>query len=298
MRIEGTITAMITPFKADGMVDLKGLKNNVRDQIAAGVNFLLVLGTTGEAPTLSDLEQDEVIAATVDASEGSIPVIAGCGTNSTFTTLERVKRATELGVAAVQVVTPYYNRPTQEGLFRHFSDVAEASEVPIMLYDIPKRTGSIFTTETLEKLFLHNNIVSLKDCSGEINHFQDILTASKKTPQVTILAGDDPLTLPLMALGAHGIVSVISNLVPEHVVALTRAMQQGDIISAREIHDKLLPIARAAFVETSPAPIKAMMALSGLASGPCRQPLCPLTHYGEQIIRNAIECLTLTAGTR
>lgn len=279
MRLQGVITALITPFSGDAL-DLEGFKANIEEQIAAGIDGVMPLGSTGEAATLTRLERMEVIRTAVDTVRGRVPVIVGAGTNNTRETIELVAEASELGADALNIVVPYYNRPTQEGLFLHFEAVALSTSLPVVLYNVPGRTGTNLAPETVEKLSQIPNIVAIKEASGCVTQVAKILRCTDSA-QFSVLSGDDALTLPFMAVGAHGIMSVVSNLVPEKMVALVRHIRSGDLQEAQRLHYSLMPLFEAAFFETNPMPIKEMMRLSGRPAGHCRLPLCsvrPETH--------------------
>lgn len=273
MRIEGTITALVTPF-VDQQLDEEGLAQNIQRQIAGGVNGILVLGSTGEASTLSHDEQERVISIAVREAKGKVAVWVGTGSYCTRQTIQRTQRAKELGADGVLVVTPYYNKPTQEGIFRHFEALTSAVEIPVLLYNIPGRCGVNIEPATLLRIAGLPNIVGVKESTGNIQQTSEFIHAvAGKYPNFRVLSGDDSLILPMIALGAVGIISVVSNLIPEQIVALTKAAMQGDFKSAREIHFQLLPFFKVAFIETNPVPIKSAMELCGMPAGACRLPL-------------------------
>lgn len=274
IRIEGAITAMVTPFTPSGELDLDGLKRNVRFQVESGISGLVPLGTTGESPTISDAEREAVIKTVVAAAGGKVSVIVGTGTNSTEHSIELSRQAEELGADAVLVVSPYYNKPTQEGLYRHFKAIAESIGIPVVVYNIQGRTGVNIETSTLARLAQVPNIIAVKEASGNLAQMMDVLEQLPKT--FSVVSGDDNLTLPLMALGGRGVISVVSNLLPKQVSDLCAAASRGDFSTARKIHFELLPIFKAAFIETNPIPIKAAMGIAGLPSGPVRLPLCEM----------------------
>lgn len=288
MIFEGVITAMVTPMKESGELDLEGLKENIHQQIEAQVNGIFILGTTGETPTLQSFEQEEVIKTTIKAVRDNLPVLVGCGTYATVATIANIERAASLGASGAIIVTPYYNCPTQEGLLLHFKAISKASSIPLMLYNIPKRCGRAINIETLEKLIDEPKIIGIKESTGDVTLIQSTIDLINNRPDLRILSGDDILTLPMMALGGQGVVSVISNLVPEKVVSLVQAARKGDFLKARSIHNELLPLMKCAFIETNPIPIKKMMNLSGLPAGPCRLPLCNMS---AQNIENTKEVL-------
>lgn len=271
MTFKGLYTAIVTPFTAEGKLDLEGLKANIRFQIESGVDGIVVLGTTGEVPTLTSAEKELVIRT---AREFPCTLIVGTGTYSTHTTIEATQQAQALGADGVLVVTPYYNKPTQEGMYRHFEALHQATNLPIIIYNIQGRTGQNMSTDCLKRLAQLPRIVAVKEASGNINQIMEVLEA---LPNFTVLSGDDALTLPVMALGGHGIISVVSNLVPTQMRDLVKACANEDYKAARALHFELLPLFRGAFLETNPSPIKALMNRAGMAAGPCRLPLCEPT---------------------
>ncbi|MEW5720453.1 MAG: 4-hydroxy-tetrahydrodipicolinate synthase [Chloroflexota bacterium] len=273
----GVATALITPFLPNGEVDCAGLKHNVAFQIENGIQALVPLGTTGETPTLDEKEREAVMRVVVEAVRASrkdIPVIMGAGANSTKKTIENAKQAEAWGADAVLIVTPYYNKPTQAGIVAHFSAVSAAAKIPIIVYNIKSRTGTNIETPTMRKLAQLENIIAVKEASGDIAQMMDVLD---QVPDIAVYSGDDAMTLPLIALGGLGIISVVSNLLPSRVVAMTNAALDGDIARARKIHFDLLPLFKGAFIETNPAPIKYAMNQRGLAAGSLRLPLVEMT---------------------
>ena len=273
----GTATALITPFLPNGEVDCAGLKQNVTFQIENGIQALVPLGTTGETPTLDEKERESVmrvVVETVRASRKKIPVIMGAGTNSTKKTIKNAMQAEAWGADAVLIVTPYYNKPTQAGILAHFSAVSAAIRIPIIVYNIKSRTGTNIETPTLQKLAQLENIIAVKEASGDINQMMDVLD---RVPGIAVYSGDDAMTLPLVALGGLGVISVVSNLLPSQVVAMVNAALDGDLARARKIHFDLLPIFKGAFIESNPGPIKYAMNKRGLAAGSLRLPLVEMT---------------------
>lgn len=288
MKLKGTITALITPF-INGELDEEGLAYNIGYQIAQGIDGILLLGTTGESSTLSLEEQNRVISIAVGEANGEVPVWVGTGSYCTKQTIEKTKRAKDLGADVALIVTPYYNKPTQEGIYRHFEAVATNVEMPIVIYNIPGRCGTNIETATLLRIAGLPNMIGVKEASGNINQAGDVLhTIVEKYPQFLVFSGDDALTLPMMALGAVGIVSVVSNLVPFQVIALVNAALQGRFDLAREIHYKLLPLYKTAFVETNPIPIKTAMNLCGMPSGECRLPLYQMAPENLTILKRLL----------
>lgn len=292
--IKGVYTALITPFLSDGSLDEEGLKENLKAQIRAGVEGIVVLGTTGEAPTLRQKEKERIVKITRDIVKPPMQLIVGTGSYSTAQTIEDTKRAAESGADAALIVTPYYNRPTQEGFYLHFKAIVEATKLPIIVYNVPSRCGQNLATPTLKRLAGFPTIVAVKEASGSITQMMEVIeTIIPERPDFKVLSGDDNLTLPLMAIGGHGILSVVSNLVPDLIKQLVDACFANEWEEARKQHYQLLPLFRAAFIETNPIPIKALMQLEGYAAGPCRLPLCGLTQDNERKIRHIHETLKL-----
>jgi 4-hydroxy-tetrahydrodipicolinate synthase len=282
-------------MRENGEVDYEGFRELIRFQIREGIDGLVPLGTTGETPTLEEDEEERLIRIAVEEAKGRLPVIVGTGSNSTKYAVQYTKRARDLGADAALVVTPYYNKPNDEGLFRHFEEAA-GTGIPIVIYNIASRTGRNIPVPLMERLSRIPGVIGVKEASGDIIQMGDIIreVAGKRKAEgkdFAVLSGDDAFTLPLAALGGGGIVSVISNLVPARVAALTRACLAGDFSEARKLHYELLPLIKAAFIETNPIPIKTAMAWAGLPSGPARLPLGPLSKNGEAPLRAALEGL-------
>jgi 4-hydroxy-tetrahydrodipicolinate synthase len=274
MMIQGALTAMITPLR-DGQVDYQRLAANVAFQIEQGIDGLVPVGTTGESPTLSHEEHRRVIEKVVETVDRQVKVVAGTGSNSTAEALELTRHAKQVGADAALMVNPYYNKPTQEGLYRHFMTIADAVEFPIVLYNIPGRTGITMTPQTVARLAHSAHIVAIKEATGSLDIASEI--AALCGQQITILSGDDSLTLPLMSIGGQGVISVLSNLIPAQVKALTQAALLGRWDEARALHLSLFPLFKGMFVETNPIPIKTAMAMKGWDSGELRLPLCELS---------------------
>ncbi len=284
-RLAGSMTALVTPFDESGGVDERALDRLVDHQLEGGTDVLVPLGTTGEAVTLDEEEKRRVLAR-VRVRAGTLPVMAGAGTNDTRVTIENCRRAAGEGADLVLVVGPYYNKPPQEGFRRHFEAVADASPVPVVLYNVPGRTGSNIEAATVLALARHGNIVGVKEASGRLDQVAAILAG--RPDDFAVLAGDDDLTLPLMALGADGVVSVAANAAPRLVHELTEAGRAGDFNRARELHYRLRPLFIAQFSETNPIPIKAALELLGLASGGVRLPLVPASERAREAVRAAL----------
>ncbi len=292
VRIGGAITAMVTPFTESGELDVEGLKRNVKFQIDNGISGLVPLGTTGESPTVSDDERETVIKAVVAAAAGKVPVIVGTGTNSTAHSIELSRQAEELGADAVLVVSPYYNKPTQEGLYRHFKAIAESIKIPVVVYNIQGRTAVNIETATLVRMAQScSNIIAVKEASGNLAQMMDVLDQLPKT--FSVVSGDDNLTLPLMALGGRGVISVVSNLIPKKVSDMCAAGLRGDFATARKLHFEMLPLFKAAFIETNPIPIKAAMSMAGMPAGPARLPLCEMQPANADKLRAVLNKMGL-----
>ena len=276
----GAFTALVTPFR-NGEVDVEALEGLVEFQIAQGIHGLVPCGTTGESPTLSEEEDRLVIETVVRVTNGRVSVVAGTGSNNTASAIKYTKMAEEVGADGSLQVAPYYNKPTQEGLFRHFAAIAESTSLPLVLYNIPGRTNVTIASETIAQLAEIPNIVGIKDSTLSMNMVSDIRRLCGE--DFDILSGDDPMTLPLMALGGVGVISVASNVAPGAVSDLVNAMNSGDLARGRELHYRLLPLIRALSVETNPIPVKAAASLLGLCSDELRLPLVPMS--GENLRR-------------
>ena len=283
----GTFTAVVTPFR-NGGIDVSSFEKLIETQIAAGITGLVAIGTTGESPTLSHDEREQLIRLAVSTANKRCVVLAGTGSNSTQHAIADTKSAEELGVDAALLVAPYYNKPSQEGLFRHFKAIAQATLLPIMLYNIPGRCGVDILPETVARLAKErSNIVSIKEASGSVERVSEL---RRRLPEAfTILSGDDSLTLPFMAVGAVGVVSVASNLFPSEVCALVRACESGDLKSAEKLHRKLLPLFKDLFIEPNPIPVKTALAWRGLLSGEVRLPLCEMSEANQARLRKTVE---------
>jgi 4-hydroxy-tetrahydrodipicolinate synthase len=286
MMFSGSIVALVTPFK-DGAVDFEKLEELVHFHIRAGTNGIVPCGTTGESATLSHEEHQEVISRVVKAAEGKIPVIAGTGSNSTAEAVRLTRFAQEAGADAALLITPYYNRPTQEGLYRHFAKVAGETELPIVLYNVPSRTGVNMLPETVIRLADLKNIAAIKEASGSIDQAVEILRGS----DLEVLSGDDSLTLPLMSVGAAGVISVAANIVPEMMVDLVDFATDGDYRAARDLHLRLFPLVKALFLETNPIPVKTAMAIEELINGELRLPLCEMAAANREKLAKVLRDL-------
>ena len=283
---KGAIVAIVTPFK-DGKVDEEALRRLVNEQIAAGTKAISPCGTTGEASTLSHEEHDRVIEIVIDEAKKRVPVIAGTGSNSTVEAIRLTKHAWEAGADAVLIVCPYYNRPSQEGLYQHYKAIAEAVPIPIIVYNIQGRTGVNMLPETLARLVKMPNIVGVKEASGSIKQMSDVIRLCG--PDFDVLSGDDAFTLPLLSLGGKGVISVISNVAPADMSAMVDAFFAGDLKKAQELHFKMSPLIDVLFIETNPAPVKAALAMMGKIAYEVRLPLCRLLEKNEAVLRKAMQ---------
>jgi 4-hydroxy-tetrahydrodipicolinate synthase len=297
VHINGVYTALVTPFDEAGEVHYERLGELLEKQIAAGVTGVVPMGTTGESPTMFNAEHDDVVRYTVEKVAGRVQVWAGTGSNNTQQAIRTTREAQKAGADGALIVTPYYNKPSQAGLKRYFSDIAEACDLPIIVYNIQGRTGVNVETDTLAEIARLPQVVAVKEASGDIGQMADVLDriCRQQDPEFRVLSGDDALTLPLMSIGGHGLISVVSNLVPERMVALVQAAGQGDYETARRIHFELLPLFKASFIETNPVPIKAAMNLCGLDVGSVRSPLAPLTEASHQRLVGILQSMGLIA---
>jgi 4-hydroxy-tetrahydrodipicolinate synthase len=289
----GTYTAIVTPFR-DGEVDVPALEALIEGQIADAVNGVIAVGTTGESPTLSAAEREQVIRIAVEVGKGRCQVLAGTGSNSTSATIAATRAAEKMGVDGMLVVAPYYNKPSQEGLFRHFQAIAQATSAPIMLYNIPGRCAVDVAPDTVERLAMDcANIVSIKEAGGSVDRVSDL--RARLPEAFTILSGDDGLTLPFLSVGAVGVVSVASNLFPAEVVTLVQAFRAGDTKSALDMHLKMLPIFKDLFIEPNPVPVKTALSWRGVMSAECRLPLCEMSAANQARLRKTLEAFAEVA---
>ncbi|HET9216809.1 MAG TPA: 4-hydroxy-tetrahydrodipicolinate synthase [Terriglobia bacterium] len=283
---QGTGTAMVTPFTAAGVIDEAALRRFVDFQIKEGIDMLLPCGTTGEGATLDGEESDRVLSIVLDQAKKRVPVIFGAGSNDTRKAVQGTERAKRLGADGVLSVGPYYNKPTQRGFYEHFKAVAEVG-LPIIVYNVPGRTGSNIEASTMLKLAELPNIVAVKEASGNLGQMMDILRS--RPAEFRVLSGDDAITLPLIAAGGDGVVSVVSNQVPGPMSQMTRAALAGDFARAREIHYRLLPLMNANFIESNPIPVKAVLAMMGMLTENYRLPLVPMTPNNRAQIQKIAE---------
>ena len=282
--LAGCTVALVTPFR-DGEVDYQALRDSVDWQIEQGTPVLSPVGTTGECPTLSHDEHERVIATVVEQAAGRAKVMAGTGSNATSEAIRLTKFAAKAGADAALLVSPYYNRPTQEGLYAHFAKIAESCELPQVVYNVPSRTGRNVEPETIERLAKLGPIVAVKEASGSLDQVSDLIART----DLTILSGDDSLTLPMMAVGAEGVVSVVGNLVPKDVMALIKAFQAGDLVEARRLHLKLFPLCRDLLgIASNPIPVKLALAMLGRGNGELRLPLFPPDERGRDSLRRSL----------
>lgn len=282
---KGSIVAIVTPFK-NNKIDENALANLIEWHIAEGTNAIVPCGTTGESSTLDYDEHYRVIEITVDVVNGRIPVIAGTGANSTDETIMMTKKAKEMEADAVLLVTPYYNKPTQEGLYRHYKKVAETVDIPIILYNVPSRTGVNLLPKTVARLAEIKNIVGIKEATGDMKQVSEVIRLCGE--RITVLSGDDFTTLALLALGGKGVISVSANVAPQDVSTMCRAWEQGNIEEARRLHFKLEPLNQAMFIETNPIPAKTALSMMGKIQEELRLPLCPMSDENKEKLRKTL----------
>lgn len=281
---EGSIVALITPFN-NGQIDYKKLKELVEFHCKNGTNGIVPCGTTGESATLSFEEHERIIAEVVDMAQGRIPVLAGAGSNNTAEALRLARHAKKVGAKGALLITPYYNKPTPEGLYRHYKSIAEEVDIPIVIYNVPSRTGISILPETVARLAEMKNIVGIKEASGNIDQITQILQMCN----IAVLSGDDSLTLPIMSIGGKGVISVVANVVPSDVALLARYCLEGNYDAARQYHHKLFPLSRSMFIETNPIPVKTAMKLLGRLNGEMRLPLCEMSKENEHKLSSALK---------
>ena len=298
IKLRGAFTAMITPMKGDGSVDYEGFRKHIKNQLEGGINGLVPLCTTSETPTLDEDEEEKMIEIIMNevrswekAKGVQVPVIIGAGSNNTRDAVRYTERAKKAGADAALVVTPYYNKPSKEGLFRHFEAVSKVG-IPIIVYNIQGRTGTNIPTDVLARIAELPNIAGVKEASGNINQMMEVIAQIKsKQPDFVVLSGDDGLTLPLMAAGGDGVISVVSNLTPSLITQMVDYSLKGDFDSARKVHYRLLPFFKAAFVDGNPTSIKYAMNFKGLPAGAVRLPLVEVTESAKKTIEAALkEC--------
>ncbi len=285
----GVGTALVTPFKANGDVDEAAFRRLARRQVQAGIHFLVPCGTTGENPTLTSSERRRLVEIALDEAGNTALVLAGAGGYNTREVIHTVEEMEKIGAQGILSVTPYYNRPTPEGLFQHYKAIAESTALPIVLYNVPGRTGCNIDPATLLRLAAIDGIVGVKEASGNISQIAEIIRNAPA--DFVVLSGDDALTLPVMALGGRGIISVASNEVPADMVQMVEAAERGDMAAARQIHNRLLPLMQVNFVESSPGPVKFAMAEMGLCEPVYRLPMVSVTETSQAKIKNVLKGL-------
>jgi 4-hydroxy-tetrahydrodipicolinate synthase len=289
--LRGCGTALVTPFKEDLSIDEASLRSFVEFQISEGIDFLVPCGTTGESPTLTDVDHRRVVEIVVQVAGGRVPVIAGAGGNNTAHVIKLASECERLGVDGLLSVTPYYNKPTQEGLYQHFKAIAEATSLPIILYNVPPRTNVNMVPDTIVRLAEIPNIIGVKEASGDISQIAEI--ANRVPPGFRVLSGDDSMTLPLIAVGGVGLISVASNEAPAEMTALTRACLDNNWDEARRLNRELWSLMKANFVETSPGPVKAALALMGKIKDVYRLPMVPVKPETKEKLRAVLVELKL-----
>jgi 4-hydroxy-tetrahydrodipicolinate synthase len=289
----GCGTALITPFRRDLSLDEEALRRLVRRQVEAGIDFLVPCGTTGESPTLNHAEQIRVVEITVEEARGKTPVVAGAGGNNTAHVIEMAREFAARGANGILSVAPYYNKPTQEGLYQHYKAIAAAVALPIIVYNIPGRTGVNIEPATIARLAHIENIVGVKEASGNISQMAAVIASVPKS--FSVLSGDDAITLPLMALGGRGVISVASNEIPSEMTRIAKLANANDFVAARTLHDRWFPLMEINFIETNPIPVKSALALMGLVEPVFRLPLVPPRPENLAKLRGVIETTGLLA---
>jgi 4-hydroxy-tetrahydrodipicolinate synthase len=287
MLLKGLYVAMVTPFTENGEVEEDGLRSNIEHLIKGGVSGIVPCGTTGESATLSWEEHNRVVDIAVDAAAKRVQVIAGAGSNNTRESIAAARHAKEMDADAILCITPYYNKPTQEGLYRHFREIAKSVSINMVLYNVPGRTGVNMTPETIERLCEFSNVVGVKEASGNIEQISEI--HRRMGERLAVLSGDDSLTLPVLSVGGSGVVSVLGNILPSSISGMISAFQSGNFKEALRMHEELLPLARAMFIETNPIPVKTAMQYLGFAAGPMRLPLVPMSEGNKQQLIRVLE---------
>ncbi len=288
--IEGVLPALITPFTKDNKIDSEGLEQNIEFLIENGVSGVVPCGTTGESATLSIKEHERVIEIAVECSK--VPVVAGTGSNNTTEALELTGFAKDAGAAAALLITPYYNKPNDRGMLAHFKKIANGVDIPMILYNVPSRTGINLKPELVAELAKESNIIGIKEASGNLGQITQIIEMTQDEDFV-VLSGDDALTLPIMALGGRGVISVVANVAPKLTVSMVEAFRNGDMEEAKKLNLALAPLIRAIFLETNPIPIKKAVELIGLPAGDLRLPLAPISEDNERKLKAALNDLHL-----
>ncbi len=285
MNLEGTFVALVTPFK-NGKINEEKIRELVRFQIENGTDGIVPCGTTGESPALSEEEKNRVIEIVIEEAKGKALVIAGTGTNNTEKSVKATQQAKEMGADAALIITPYYNKPTQAGLIRHFEAVAEV-KLPIMIYNVPGRTSVNMLPSTVEKLSKLDQIVAIKEASGDLNQVSEILTRCKDN--IKVFSGDDSLFAPILAVGGVGVVSVVANLVPQYLKSLYEAFKSNEIARMQQLHHQIFELCQAMFYETNPGPVKTAMNLMGMDVGELRPPLAPMSGTNKEKLIEALK---------
>ena len=294
MDLKGCYVAIITPFDQNGKIDEEALRKHVNFLVEKGVAGIVPCGTTGESATLSWEEHNRVIDIVINEVNGRVKIIAGAGSNNTAESISAARHAQKAGADAILCITPYYNRPTQEGLFQHYKSIASNVDIPIVVYNVPGRTGTNLLPETLERLCEMPTIVAVKEASGNVSQISQIHSRCKDRLQ--ILSGDDALTLPILSVGGVGVISVVSNIVPDKMCNLIDAFFAGNFPLALKIHEELLPLNSAMFLETNPIPVKTAMNIMGLSGGTFRLPLVPMNESNKQELINVLKKYNLNTG--
>jgi 4-hydroxy-tetrahydrodipicolinate synthase len=279
------MTALITPFR-DGQIDREALARLVEEQIAAGTNALVPCGSTGESATLTHAEHVEIVKLVVEVARGRVPVIAGTGSNATAEAISLTRAAKECGAAAALLISPYYNKPTQEGIYQHYKRIAEATRFPLIPYNIPGRTASKIEATTIARLAELDEVIGLKEATGSLDEVQEVIR--RCGDRIEVYSGDDTLTLPIIAVGGVGVISVVSNVLPKQNAAAVAAALRGDFATARRLHYALLPVMRALFLETNPIPVKAALAMMRRCRDEVRLPLVPMSPEPRERLRAAL----------
>lgn len=283
---EGSFVALVTPFKDDESLDEAKLKELIEFQIDGGTHGIVPCGTTGESPSLSEEEHDRVIELTVDTVNGRVPIIAGTGSNSTARTLRATEHAKAAGADAALIVTPYYNKPNQQGLYAHYMKIADSVDIPIIIYNVPGRCGTDILSDTVAQLADHPNIVGLKEATGELKRASELV--SMCPDDFVVLSGDDINTLPILSVGGKGVISVVANVDPADIAETCNAFKAGNIELARKLHYKTMQLAVDLFIETNPIPAKTALMLMGKLNGQLRLPLAPLTPANQETLRQTL----------
>lgn len=280
----GSIVALVTPFK-DEAVDYDKLEELVEYHIENGTNGIIPCGTTGESPTLTHSEHGEVVDKVVEKANGRIRVIAGTGSNSTSEAINLTRHAKKTGADGALIITPYYNKPTQQGLYEHYKAILEEVDIPVIIYNVPSRTGVSITPETVARLYDFNNIVAIKEATGDIDQASHILNLC----DITVLSGDDSLTLPIMSVGGKGVVSVLANILPREISEMVSSFINREFEKSVNLHMRLFPLCKAMFIETNPIPVKTAMKLMGRLNGEMRLPMCKMSDGNVKLLRKRLE---------